>query len=71
MKNIIYKLMKKTRNEILERLKKKYPELDISKPVYPDGYWDETFKILKDTENDLKKELNLNESNNSTKKDSK
>lgn len=50
--------MEKTRNEILlEKLKEKYPELDISKPVYPDGYW-----------NCLRKNINLIEPDNTTKK---
>jgi len=53
--------MKKTRNEILlEKLKEKYPELDISKPVYPDGYWD-----------CLRKNIIFNESNNTSKKTDK
>ena len=42
---------------LLEKLKDKYPDINISKPVYPEGYWNETFKILRDTENDIKKEI--------------
>jgi len=48
--------MKKDENLILlEKLKDKYPDINISKPFYPEGYWDETFKILRDTENGIKK----------------
>jgi hypothetical protein len=61
--------MKKDKNLILlEKLKDKYPDINISKPVYPEGYWDETFKILRDTENGIKKEIKLNEPNNTSKK---
>ena len=57
-----------TRNQILlNKLKNKYPNLNIDKPIYDDNYWDNISNSLKSEE----KVLNFNETNNITKEISK
>ena len=51
--------METTNQKILKKLKKKYSNLNIDKPVHSDGYWDNI---------KFENELVINETNNTSKK---